>query len=71
MLKMLGGRFLSRVYHPIRHIFDAFDMIDLTSEERENTGNVERFKVLVREIVTERRTELAMESEKTSYDFLT
>ena len=71
MLKMLGGRFLSRVYHPIRHIFDAFDMIDLTSEERENTGNVERFKVLVREIVAERRAELALESEKTSYDFLT
>jgi hypothetical protein len=36
MLKMLGGRYLSRVYHPLRNMFDCFDMMDLNAEEREN-----------------------------------
>ena len=69
MLKLLAGRFLSRVYHPLRHIFDIFDKVDLTAAERENTGNVERFKALVKEIVAERRLE-GKESHTASFDFL-
>jgi hypothetical protein len=58
MLKLLGGRFLSRVYHPLRNIFDIFDYMNVSFEEKENAGNVERFKVVVRKFINERREEL-------------
>lgn len=55
MLKLLGGRLLSRVYHPLRNIFDIFDYMNVNAEERENARNVDRFKALVRKLIVERR----------------
>jgi len=73
MLKMLGGRYLSRVYHPLRNMFDWFDLMDITSEERENNGNVQRFKEHVRSLIEDRRREMKEPgfNIKGSFDFLT
>ena len=73
MLKMLGGRYLSRIYHPLRNMFDFFDLMDLTAEERENNGNVQRFKDHIRSLIEDRRREIAEPgfNAKGSFDFLT
>lgn len=46
-LKMLAGRFLMRVYHPLRQMFNVFDRVALNAEEKENFENVNRFKLHV------------------------
>ena len=43
-LKQFAGRFISKIYHPLRNIFDIFDYVNLGFDERENEGNVQRFK---------------------------
>ena len=72
-LKIMGGRYLMRVYHPLRMIFDIFDKGCLNSDERENRDNVIRFKGLIQGIVDERRKEMSSPdfNYKDSYDFLT
>jgi hypothetical protein len=32
----MAGRYLSKVYHPLRLIFDIFDEMELSFDEREN-----------------------------------
>jgi hypothetical protein len=44
MLKWIGGRYLSRIYHPIRMMFDFGDKWNLNSDERETYQNIRRFK---------------------------
>lgn len=62
-----------RVYHPFRNMFDVFDECDLTADERENSGNVERFKAHVKKLVDARREEMKDPSfsKEGSFDFLT
>ena len=45
---------MSRVYHPLRNLFDVFDRWNLNDEEKENHANIQTFKDKVRSIVRER-----------------
>lgn len=70
---MSAGRFLMRVYHPLRNLFDMFDRWDLNSEERETTGNVERFKSFVKIMISQKRKEVEEQKvtkQPASFDFL-
>jgi hypothetical protein len=72
-LKLIGGRFLMRVYHPLRMIFDIFDQSAVNKEEKESFSNVDNFKKHINSLIDEKKSEMKDPkfNIKESFDFLT
>lgn len=58
-MKIVAGRFFSRIYHPLRQVFDMFDTWNLNAEEKENWENLERYKDFVKNMIDERKQLIA------------
>lgn len=54
-MKIIGGRFFSRIYHPLRQLFDMFDRWNLNADEKENWDNLERLRAFVKKMINDRK----------------
>lgn len=50
---------MNRIFHPLRLLFSVFDYADINAAERESTLNANNFKECVRQMIRERKAELA------------
>ncbi|TNV81546.1 hypothetical protein FGO68_gene14881 [Halteria grandinella] len=73
-MKIIGGRFFSRIYHPLRQLFDMFDRWNLNADEKENWDNLERLRAFVKKMINDRKELLQGgngQAAQGKFDFLT